>query len=69
MANHHPHNKVVKLVRYAHWTAVPLHMCGFAAQNFTTHLQSHIRQLPRPLCAALYSQREQDEIQNVTQVG
>ena len=42
-----PHNKVVKLVRYAHWTAVHLHMCGFASQNFTTNLQSHIRRLAK----------------------
>ena len=42
-----PHNKVVKLVRCAHWTAVHLHMCGFASQNSTTHMQTHSRRLPR----------------------
>ncbi len=42
-----PHNKLLKGVRFAHWTAVHLHMCGFASQNSTTHMQTHSRRLPR----------------------
>lgn len=38
-------NKRVNLAHYVRWTAAPLQMCGFAAQNFTTHLQSNIRRL------------------------
>jgi hypothetical protein len=40
-------NKVVNLAHYVRWTAAPLQMCGFASQNFTTHLQSHVIQLQR----------------------
>ena len=38
-------NKRVNLTHFVRWTAAPLQMCGFATQNFTTHLQSHIRRL------------------------
>ena len=38
-------NKFVNLAHFVRWTAAPLQMCGFAMQNFTTHLQSHIRRL------------------------
>jgi hypothetical protein len=38
-------NKRVNLAHFVRWTAAPLQMRGFASQNFTTHLQSHIRRL------------------------
>ncbi len=39
------YNKRVNHAHCVRWTAAPLQMCGFAAQNLTTHLQSHIRRL------------------------
>ncbi len=48
------HNKRVNLAHCVRWTAVPLQMCGFAPQNFTTHLQSHIRRLRGRLISARY---------------
>jgi hypothetical protein len=41
------YNKFAKLVHYAHWTAAPLQIGGFASQNFTTNLQNHVSRLQR----------------------
>lgn len=41
------HNKLLKVAHYVRWTAVHLHMCGFAAQNSTTHMQTHSRPLAK----------------------
>ena len=40
-------NKLLNLAHCVRWTAAPLQMRGFASQNFTTHLQSHIRRLAK----------------------